>query len=290
MNQTIKNAREVARLAAALAAATASAGASAAIADLNQFRTAYFNQTSDANSGGDLVPAGYFFNTGGMSENSGDYDDGFFQSPETGSQTYGFTFAADGSTFIYSSPLYNTESGMNAAFPLGGTYHYALSLGGTTQTEVDVPVPGDTFYPASLPYLAGTNYSALQGMNPANAFTFAFSPYAVGGTTVDESLIFFHIHDQTADQDVLATMLPSSTSDYLLPAGTLAAGHSFYYELIFSNRRTFPVEGVNNPVYDIFDNRTQGTFFTAATPVPLPAAIWTFLPALAALGGWRRRT
>ena len=67
-------------------------------------------------------------------------------------------------------------------------------------------------YALSTPYLTGTTYSQLQGMNASQAFTVNFSPFTTG-TQATGSFLFFTIYDQTKGMSVYdAGFLPANTS------------------------------------------------------------------------------
>ncbi len=122
---------------------------------------------------------------------------------------------------------------MEAAYPFGN-YSFQGMNGPDTDTATLSYSADD--YSQSNPFLTGTDYSSLQGMDSTQAFTFHFSPY-VTGANATESDIFFTISDVTTGQTVFTTGgLPSTTTSVVLPANTLAHGDLFDYELDYSNR------------------------------------------------------
>ena len=98
-------------------------------------------------------------------------------------------------------------------------------------------------YALSDPYLTGADYSSVQGMNPGNAFTFHLSTYNTG-SSASFSFIFLIIYDYTLGAFVFnAGFLPPTTTSITVPAGTLAYGDSFAYEIDYSNRDLVPSPG-----------------------------------------------
>ena len=87
--------------------------------------------------------------------------------------------------------------------------------------------------------------------------------------TRSDSFIFFTIFDNTTSSFVYdAGFLASTTAGLNLAAGTLAAGHSYSDELIFSNRDIVPSSGTTFDVQLGYDFRTTGTFDTLSVPEP----------------------
>jgi hypothetical protein len=159
---------------------------------------------------------------------------------------------------------------MEAAYPMGA-YTFQGVNGPTTDTATLAYSADD--YPQSNPYLTGTDYSSLQGMDASQDFTFHFSPFVTGATATD-SFIFFQIYDETAGMPVFTeSFLPATTASLLLPANTLTPGHLFDYELDYSNRdiSNDPAGAMFGPQLG-FDVRADG-LFTTATPEPGGAAM-----------------
>ncbi|MGA7241475.1 MAG: PEP-CTERM sorting domain-containing protein [Bryobacteraceae bacterium] len=155
---------------------------------------------------------------------------------------------------------------LEAAYPFG-TYSFQGMNGPDTDTATLTYSADD--YSQSNPFLTGTDYSSLQGMNPTQAFTFHFSPY-VTGPNATEGDIFFTISDVTTGQTVFTTGgLPSTTTSVVLPANVLAHGDLFDYELDYSNRDfSSDTGGANFPPFVGFDTRADGEFTTSAAPEP----------------------
>ena len=115
-----------------------------------------------------------------------------------------------------------------AAFP-SGTYTFQGVNGLTTDTAI-LSYPADDFA-QSIPYLIGADYSSLQGMNSAN-ITLHFSPF-VTGSNATVSTIGSAIGG--AAGLVYEPSVSLTTTSAVIPANTLRAGDTYYYELLFVN-------------------------------------------------------
>jgi hypothetical protein len=170
---------------------------------------------------------------------------------------------------------------MDAAYPMG-TYTFHGMNGPTTDTATLSYLADD--YSQSNPFLTGTDYSSLQGMDPTQDFTIHFSPY-VTGSNARFSFIFFTVFDETAGKQVFDSgFLPSTATSLVLPANTLAHGDLFDYELDYSNRDLLTdTAGANFPPQLGFDTRADGLFTTAAATAPEPGGL--AMLAIAGLAG-----
>jgi hypothetical protein len=242
----------------------AAAGASDARADISfvdMFRSEFLTQTSDGNS---LTTQGFRFDSHLFSTGANDFST--VQLTVPGSATPLNMSQTNPTTFAFGSSLFATQALLDAAFPTG-TYQFNAS-GASGSTSTNFMYTTDA-YPQSLPFLTGTTFSQLQGVNPAAPFTFQFSPFIVnpGATT---SFLFLTVFDRTTNTLAFdGGFLPSTTTSLVLPANTLVPGHDYTYELIFSDRVDIP-KGPN-AVFDTqfgFDLRTSGSFATATVPEP----------------------
>jgi hypothetical protein len=257
-------------------------GASAAWAEISfvtLFRTEGFTQTAD---GGPVASNGFFVATDLFSTVANEFDSVEMVYPGPASPQALSQFSP--TDFHFQTGSIATQAEMDAAFPTGTYTHNASGPGGSDSTSFDYTTDD---FPQSQPFLAGTNYSDLQGMNAALPFDFDFSPY-VTGMQATESILFFTIFDVAASSLVFdGGFMPATTTGLTLPAGTLEPGKSYIYELIFSNRDSVPSPGAAFNALLGFDLRTTGTFTTL---VPEPASLAFALQAGAALASialWR---
>jgi hypothetical protein len=270
-------------IAAAALFSIAPAASAGDISFVDQFKNLGFNQTGNGNT---LTATGGFYSSDLNSTVANAYTSATMTYPGPGSPaTLTQSSPAD---YHFQTGSFATKAAMDAAFPFG-TYTFQGVNGGGTDTAGYSYTADD--YAQSNPYLTGTDYTSLQGMNPAQAFTFHLSPYVTGGTATD-SFIFLTIYDTNKNMFVFnyGFLVPTTTT-ITLPANTLAFGHSFIYEVDYSNRDIIAGTGTATfPPQLGFDLRTDGTFSTAAAAVPEPstAALFGF-GLFAALAFCRRR-
>jgi hypothetical protein len=251
---------------------------------VNQFRNVAFRQTADTT----VVDNGAFFSASIVAAAGavGVYSDGVmsFGDPDSPSLT-GLSSNDGGASFSFQTPTLASQALMDATYPVSTAYSFALNPGGPVATLV----AGAAAYPLSAPQLTGSSFSALQGMNAAAPVTLTFSPFGVApGAT--EALVFFSIYDQTTATWVYPVSFGApSTNGVTLGANLLAAGHSFTFELIYSDRVQSVGDGANFAPQLGFDFRTDGDFSTAAA-VPEPATWALMLGGVLALGLRHRRS
>ena len=167
--------------------------------------------------------------------------------------------------YHYQTASFPDQASMDAAFPFG-TYSFT-AVGGTTDTASYAYSADD--YSATNPFLTGTDYSSLQGMNPSLDFTMHLNPF-LNGSTAAFSFIFCHGFRRN-NEHLLAFndgFLPASTTSVVIPGGTLAAGHQYDYEIDYSNRDLVASPGATDPAQLGFDVRADGLFTTSAVPEP----------------------
>jgi len=234
--------------------------ARAQISFVNLFRNVANIQTGNGNT---VSPNGAFFSAELFSVGAGDFSGGSL-TPGAGSSVP-LTLTSP-TTLLYQTGSIPTQAAMDAAFP-AGTYKFDVTGGTMGPASATIDYTAD-FFPLSLPFLDGTNFSDLQGMNSAAPFAFDFSPFVPGGGA-NESFIFFTLFDLNTLSFVFdAGFLPATTAGLVLPGGTLQPGHDYSYELDFSNRVLVPSPGAVFQGQLGFDSRTSGRFSTTAVPEP----------------------
>jgi hypothetical protein len=173
--------------------------------------------------------------------------------------------------FIAQHPFSSLED-LRAAYP-AGTYSGVIGPGGPELPSVALPT--DYTLPASPVF---TNYTAIQGINPQQPFTFTFTPF-VGGSILD-STVFTVIDTATGGTVVLEPLDPAATQ-FALPAGTLTAGRNYTVTLAFVQTADFKFTFSGNYIH-VGQATLDSATFVSVTPVPEPAA--PLLVAAAALG------
>ncbi len=223
------------------------------ISSVDVFRSGVFQQNGNGNS---LTDTGYYASADLFSTNANEFASATLSFPGPSSPVLLTASTFDPLHLNYTSPLFINQASMDVSFPTGAYRFDAGAFSTTANYATD-------HYPASRPFLDSTDYSDLQGMNPAAAFQFHFSPYATGGLA-NASNIFFGIFDYTLNMSVFSVgFLQPTTTGLVLPANTLAFGHDYGYELIFDNRDQVPSPGALFSAQLGFDYRTQGSFSTA---------------------------
>jgi hypothetical protein len=232
-----------------------------AISFVDIFGNAAFEQTGNGNT---LSLNGAFFSADLNSTVANAYTSASVSYPGPGSpRNLAQTSPTD---YHFQTPFFSSLSAMETAYPFGTYTFHGVDGGGTDTATLDYTADD---YPQSNPYLTGTDYTSLQGMNAGQNFTLHFSPFVAGSNATD-SFIFFTIFDETKGMTVFNDgFLPSTTTSVLLPAGTLTPGDLFDYELDYSNRDIASGLGGAEFAPQLgFDVRSDGVFTTAATPEP----------------------
>ena len=171
----------------------------------------------------------------------------------------------------FQTGLYSTQAAMDADFPFG-VYTYKGDNGDSAGYDYTADD-----YANSTPFLTGSDYSNLQGMNASLPFTFHFNPDDPG-TMATESYVFFTIFDRTTSTLAYDDgFLPASTTSVTVPGGTLTPGDMYSFELDYSNRDILRGLGTSDFPPELgFDLRDDGTFTAApllASPEPATAGL-----------------
>jgi hypothetical protein len=231
---------------------------------LDIFKNQAFEQTGNGNT---VSSNGYFFSADLNTSIPNSYNSAVFKPPGSAPINLSQLSTTD---YHYQTTLFPTLAAMNTAFPTG-TYTFTGSTMSTSDMASFDYTTDD--YPKATPYLTGTDFTNLQGMNSTQAFTFHFNP-DVPGTTASASYIFFTIYDETTSSYVVNDgFLDPSTTSVTVAANTLTAGDTYDYEIDYSNRDFVPSPGATLDAQLAFDVRTDGVFTTAVSTAPEPATV-----------------
>ena len=171
---------------------------------------------------------------------------------------------------------FSYQTGLMASLNSFGAGSYTISgtRADSTTQSASIAYGGTQYYTSTTPYIS--DYSSLAGLNPTQAFTFDFSAFTPNPNADSEAYTFLNIYNTTTGMSVFSqNFLPDTTTSVTVPGGSLMANTEYTFDLIYDNR----IDGTNSGVatYQLFDNRTDGTFTTGlgvvATPEPASAGM-----------------
>lgn len=245
----------------AAALTSSSAPAHAQLTDVFTFKNLTNSQSGP--DGSVIASTGAFFNAGADMTNSGDFDSLTLTYPGPDSP---LSIPLVGPTSFNAGPGFASQAAMDAAFPFGD-YVFTATNSSTMATQTETLSYTADAYAANVPALTGASYDALQGLKTsAGALDIEFNAQSASPLATSP-FTFFTIFDSTQGCGFLAA---SATSCAIDPQALLP-GHTYTYELDFSDRVESSPDGVLDGVD--FDVRTDGTFTTA---VPEPA-VWAMM-------------
>jgi PEP-CTERM motif len=265
--------------AAGLVAAAGIAQAQLVSADVGVNPT--FEQTGSTLA--DVTSTGGFFSGRAFVTSPTDFSGGTLTYGGPGSpQPLSFVPADGALEFSASNSSFST---LQSLFPVGD-YTFALSAGTQPAASVGIDYEGGAY--SNVPLI--TNFSALQGLNASESFTVDLNTY-VPGSVATGSSIFFSVTNSSGTTVFSTEGLSDTTTSITIPGGTLAAGGSFTFDLLFDNRigGTAEVNGLPVTLTQFYDTHTDGTFATAGA-VPEPSTWAMLLMGFAGIGflGYRQ--
>jgi hypothetical protein len=205
-----------------------------------------------------ILSEGGFFSARAFVTSSGDYTGGTLSYGGPGSPA----------TLVYNSGDVAWEFGAGSgSFPFlqtqypTGNYTFGLTGGTDGPTTFTIDFVGNT-YAANPPQLTAASYTALQGMNAAAPLTVDFNSFVTTGNPNASDIVFTISNSSTQVFD--SGFLSSGATSVTIPSGTLMAGQSYQFDLLFSEQ----VFGENDsPAFGtthFYDTLTAGVFFTEA--------------------------
>ena len=213
---------------------------------------------------GDVTSTGGFFSARAFVTSSGDYSGGTLTYGGTGSpQTLSYVPADVAWEFGASNDDFTT---LQTDYPTGD-YVFSLTGSGEPSTSIGIDYEGGAY--SNIPYI--TNFEALEDMDANAPFVVDFDPYDPG-SVAGASYIFFSITNSSGTVVFSQDGLSDNVTSVTIPAGTLLAGGTYSFDLLYSNRIT-GYDYINGyPVTQFYDTHTDGTF----TAVPEPST-WAML-------------
>lgn len=226
-----------------------------------QSRSGEYLQTGD---GPQLTALGYLFTAVATELDPAHFTSATMTLPD--GSTMALPADAIGTSHVFDSPLFANRQALDAAFP-GGTYSVTFD-GPNGSRTVSVTSPAEA-YPAAVPYLTGTDYTDLQGMEAANPFTFHVigSPPAAG--TADHVIQIF-VDERATGVGAFSsgTFSGDGPLGVTMPGGTLRAGVEYQWSLYEGHSVPgVDVSGLENGSHFTYRYHTIG-YFTTAVPEP----------------------
>jgi hypothetical protein len=257
---------------------TLSITADASLVGVNIFDNTVYSQTSAA---APTSPSFYFFSIGGNYASGDTLGGATAMFPGTASPATSFQNNVPQPNFFNNDSVsFPSSSVLHTAYNFG-TYTITAMVNGSPNTGVINNYTQDLFT-SSIPFL--TNYSSLQGLNPANSVTATYNAYTPASGT-NAFFTFFTIRNATTGVAVYSQgFLPFTTTSSTVPADTLMPDTQYDFEVNYSNR----IDGFDSidsvGTTQGFDVRTDATVTTGSVPVPAPL-IGRGFPILLAVGG-----
>jgi hypothetical protein len=202
--------------------------------------------------------------------------------PPVGS-SFGLTESPAGSGFWDSglfSHQFATNAQLDAAFPTGT---YTLTGAGGSSPASATITYAQSAYPVTVPFLTGTTYSSLQGLDSSQPITLTWDAFVPSSLATSSSL-FLTINGTSGT--VFNQFLPTSATSVTLAANTFSPGAHYTFQLGWFSDVTS-----TNTAGTFLDNRfayaTTGAFTAAAVPEPSTLVLELNAGLMISLGVWR---
>ena len=192
-----------------------------------------------------------------------------------------------GSTTWSYSKSEPSASALNADFPSGTLYGFLISGGTLGSHTTTFSTPAGDLYPLQVPYLNGTGFSHLQGMDSTAPFSFTFDGFGPAAPGAVQALTRLGLYRVSNGQLDYANSVTNTATSLNMPANSLQPGTAYMGDLFYSD---ILINGVITGQAQIeYDLHTHFTFTTAA-PEPGTAVLGAVAAVCLAMGcGARRR-
>jgi hypothetical protein len=162
---------------------------------------------------------------------------------------------------------------LQSDFP-DGDYTFDLTGGTMGPTEFVINYAGNAY--SNTPKLTAASFSALQGLNAADSITLGFNAMDVSpNATPGANAIFFSIAN-SSDSTVFNETLSTTDTSVTIPGGTLLAGQSYSFDLLFDDRIVTQDAALNTPLTQFYDTHTDGFVLHRRWSVPEPST-WAMM-------------
>jgi PEP-CTERM motif len=241
------------------------------------------NPTFEQTGPSTVTSTGGFFSGRAFFTNPSDYLDGTLTYGGAGSPaTLVYGTSPPSLTYGVGNPSFTA---LQTLFP-NGDYTFDLSGGDLGSTEFGINYAGDAY--SNTPQLTAATFTALQGMNAGNPLTVDFNSMDVSSNaTPGANNIFFSILN-SSDATVFSDALSTTATSVTIPGGTLAAGETYSFDLLFDDRIVSSTDNDSVTLTQFYDTHTDGSFTTA---IPEPSTWAMMLLGFVGLGflGYRQR-
>jgi hypothetical protein len=163
-----------------------------------------------------------------------------------------------------SSQGYASLVEMDTNLPPGDTFGFLIEGGELGSQLALLPLPAIHLFAPDVPYLTGSTYSQLNGMDPTAPLTVTWNSFTPL-PEVTEAPIFFNVYRVSDGQSVVGTVVSNTVTSFEIPAGTLAENTAYKAVLDFSARaNTFDSGFLTADGSNLFDLVTEINFTSGA--------------------------
>ncbi len=134
------------------------------------------------------------------------------------------------------SASYTSQAQLDAAFPDGG-YAFQITSGSLSGGTASLTMPDNSFYPAEIPALSGSSFTALETYNPSQALPLSWDSFTPDARTTFPFVDFWiwDMSNQTTSFIADTSTNVSSFTSATIPASTLLPNHQYWASFVFEN-------------------------------------------------------
>jgi hypothetical protein len=231
------------------------------------FHMAYFHQTTNAvQPAAPDSPKAYVFRAQLFTAHAGDAANVVVKPP--GSRYYDLLYVTP-TEVDFDSAYAPSKLLLDTLFPTG-SYQYTINSGATAAY---LTVPAVEMYPGAVPYFTSNTWNLMQAVDPANALNVSWNGFTKDAGA-DSAFAFLRVLDEATGNVLFASgALPTGTTNYTIPAGTLKYGITYRAELAFSNRTNNLSAGFGSASATV--GYDYVTYASLVTPLPTLKATYS---------------